>query len=191
MYISFCQYREIIIDHSSDIDKNVLNTSCFDAPYGNEEYYSECCEDIYDDYSNVEDAPLSQSLLNPHDQGQIIFENEENSNSKIVKITSHFQKSNHLPAFNIPEANPIYDSYDDHVLTPIHSPEYFSLSQANVNDHSNCIILASASEKEIVSNQSQLCCNINCNYSVNYELISLFFLHLFCLFLDLFFACIF
>lgn len=50
-----------------------------------------------------------------------------------------------------------------------------------VSDNASYITLTRTCEKEIVLSWSQLCCNSNCNTSVNNDLILLFLLHLFCL----------
>ena len=48
-----------------------------------------------------------------------------------------------------------------------------------MNNHCNCIILPNYYEEEIALSQSQLCCNNNCNTSVNYDsILLLFFQHL-------------
>lgn len=185
--ISFYQDRDTIIDHSSDINKHVLQIhSCFDIPDKNKKDISECPEIIYDDCFNIEDVDSSPSLLNPHLPNQFILENEEKLNIEIVPIHSHFQTTNHLHDFNIQEPIPIYEYYDDEALIPIHSHDYLSNSQVGIGVHSNCIILANSCEEEIISNQSRLCCNSSCNNNVNYDLILLLFLHLFCLISDLF-----
>lgn len=161
--------------------------SCFDTSNGSVENFNECLEVIYNNYSDIEDVDLSSHTLNHHDQSQIILENEEKLNSKIVTTSSHFQTINHTHGFNIQEPIPIYDFYDDTILTSIHNPNPLSNSRIGIGDHSESIILANYCKEEITSNQSQLCCN----NSVNYDLISLLFLHLFCSILDLFFVSIF
>ena len=70
-------------------------------------------EVIYDNYSDIEDVDLSSYILNPHNQSQIILENVEELNTKIVLIDSHFQTSNYLHDFNVQEFVSVYDSYDD------------------------------------------------------------------------------
>ena len=44
-----------------------------------------------------------------------------------------------------------------------------------INNYSNYIILLNYCEEEITLSHSQLCCNNNCNTSVNYDSILLFF----------------
>ena len=116
--------------------------------------------------------------MNSHDQSLITCENEERSNLEIVPNNSHFQTNNHNYDFGIQEIIPIYDLYDDQDRISIQSHTPLSNSQMGINNHSNYIIMPNSCEDEIVLNQSQLCCNNNCNTSVNHGSILLFY-HLF------------
>jgi len=42
---------------------------------------------------------------------------------KFVSINSHFLTTNHFHDLNMQESIPLYDSYDEKVLTAIHNPK--------------------------------------------------------------------
>ena len=147
------------------------------------EQYRESCEVIYDDYSDIEDVDFYSSQKNPHDKIQITSENEERFNLEIIPTNPHFRAANYLHDFTIQENIPIYDSYHDQALIPTHNHNSFSISQVRIRNYPNSIILAIPCENEIISNRSQLCCNISCT---NNDFILVFLSQLFCLNLDLF-----
>ena len=108
--------------------------------------------------------------------------NEEHFNLEIIPTNQHSGATNYLHDFTIREKIPIYDSYNDKTPISAHNHNSLSNSQFRIDNYSNSIILANPSKKEIISKQSQLCCNISCT---NKDFI-LFFLSLFCSNLDLF-----
>ena len=85
--------------------------------------------------------------------------------------------TDHLHDFTIQNNIPIYDSYHEQTPMPVPNHNLFSDSQDVIRNYSDPINLASSFEKEDISSQSQLCCNISCtdNHCI------LFRLHSFCI----------
>ena len=117
----------------------------------------ESCEVIYDDYSDIEDVDFYYSQENPHDKIQITSEDEEHFNLGIIPTNPHFRAANYLHDFTIQEIIPIYDSYEDQTLIPIHNHNMFSISQVGIRNYPNSIILAIRCENEIISKRSIMC----------------------------------
>lgn len=182
--LNFYQDKETIIDHSFATNKHeIFVPPCLDILDEIEGNYTESCEVIYDNYPEIEDVDFYSFQENPHDKSRITYENGKPFNLEIIPTNPHFRVENYLHDFTIQENIPIYDSYHDQALIPTHNHNSFSNSQVGIQNYSNSIILANPCENEIISKQSQLCCNIS---STNSDFILVFISQLFCLNLDLF-----
>ena len=182
--LSFYQYREAKNDHSFAINEHeILVPPCLDILDKIEGNSRESCEVIYDNYSDIEDVDFYSSKESPHEKIQITSKNEEHFNLEIISTNPHSKADNHLHDFTIRENITIYDSYHDQDFIPVHNHKSLSNSQFGIRNYSNSIILANPCEKEIISKQSRLCCNISCT---NSDFILFLFPHLFCIKSDLF-----
>lgn len=138
--------------------------------FDEEEKYREACKIIYDSYFDDDDAvDLSQVTQQSSDI-------ERYSNSRIISVNPHSRVMDPLHDFTIQDNISIYDSY--HEQTTMHVPNHnlFPDSQDGIQNCSDPIILANSCEKEDISSQSQLCCNISCT-NIHYILSHL---HSFC-----------